>query len=347
MNVQSKRLNEDSVCCFRSITGKGIKVCWEITTRCNLSCHHCMVYPPVRPGLPPDKMLRTADEMKTMNVKKVLISGGEPFLFPHLEKLCSVISSAGILVDINTNATLFTENKLKRLMDRGVNELTISLDGSSADVYETCRPGASFEKVIQNIAAAAAMGFSVDIVFVPTRKNVHQLKEIIDLSQKLGAMSLTIAGLVRFQKAGENWDRLKLEESQVLQLYRDINTGRRESSIPIRTNRVFTPLPPERCGVGKTVLAIDASGYVHPCSLYILPFAPFNDLLNHTPGEIVNSPRFKAALPSALDLKGCAPCRYRKKCGGGCPGVKQMDRVPLNHPDPICDISHEIQNIHF
>ncbi|EDZ95309.1 Radical SAM domain protein [Limnospira maxima CS-328] len=339
MSVKSNRINEDSVCCFRSISSKGIRVCWEILAKCNLSCHHCMVYSPIRKGPSLSRMLQIVEEMTRINVHKVLISGGEPFLFPFLEELCFALYEKGILVDINTNATQFTIEKLEGLKKMGVTELTISLDGSSKEIYEKCRPNANWFQVIENISNAVKLGFDVDIVFVPTKLNQHQLEETANLSCNLNCKSLTVAGLVRFEKAHQNWHSLALDKMELQNLYSRIKKLRSEISIPLRSNRIATSLPPTPCGAGESVLGIDAAGYVHPCPLYILQPSLQNDVIYRPLEEIVYSSEFQSLLPQVNSMNNCSSCPHNSTCKGGCFGVKQMLGLSFKNPDPICEIS--------
>jgi radical SAM protein with 4Fe4S-binding SPASM domain len=60
--------------------------------------------------------------------------------------------SNGIMdVYFNTNATLLTRDVGERLIQGGLDRISISLEGTTAEVYERYRVGASFEKVLMNI----------------------------------------------------------------------------------------------------------------------------------------------------------------------------------------------------
>lgn len=333
--TESIRVNEDSVCCFRSISHRGLRVCWELLDECNLNCPHCLVYPATRPPLELARMFDVVGEMKAAGVRKVLLSGGEPLLFRGLAALCAKLAENGILIDLNTNATLATRDRLRELRDAGVGELTVSLDGASITAYARCRSGAALGDVVRNIGNARRLGFDVDVVYVPTRLNVDEIEDVAELAALLDASSLTVAGLIPFQRGASNRAHLELDASEIAALWHRIDRIRATSPLPIRTNRLVTAKPAEACGAGTTICGIDASGYVHPCPLYILPSGPANDLLLHRFDEIVSAPGFAVrAEPTA----GCPDCASRATCQGGCLGVKRILDIPLTEPDPLCNV---------
>lgn len=311
-------------------------MCWEITSRCNLLCPHCFTYPPVRPELPLTRMVEIVEEMASAGVRRVLLTGGEPLMSPHLDALCHALTDNSILIDVNTNATMANARRLRELASAGVKELTVSLDGGSADDYERCRPGAKFDTVLGNIRTAIALGFSVDLTFVPTALNFHAFQEVARLAEKLKASSLTVAGLVAFQRARDNQALLALHPDQVEELCLKIDLMRNELHTPIWSNRLRTPKPTRPCVAGKNIVGIDASGYMHPCPLYVLPFTRANDLTQHPFVDILRDQNFYPQTLTPNGMVECFNCPHAPNCPGGCLGVKRKLELPAGGPDPLC-----------
>ncbi|WP_054650552.1 radical SAM protein [Salidesulfovibrio brasiliensis] len=54
-------------------------------------------------------------------------------------------------VYFNTNANLLTPEKSAEFIRAGLDRISISVEGVSADLYERCRKGASFDRLLRNI----------------------------------------------------------------------------------------------------------------------------------------------------------------------------------------------------
>jgi radical SAM protein with 4Fe4S-binding SPASM domain len=279
-------------------------------------------------------MLDVAAEMRRAGVRKVLVSGGEPLLFPGLVELCRALTKNGILVDVNTNLTVAAPDTLAELRAADVLELTVSLDGATAEVYSGCRPGGELVRVIENAQLARSHGFLLDFTYVPTQLNIGEFERVADLAGQLGASSLTVAGLVLFGRAIPNQRKLQLTPVQIRSLRARIERYRKSTELPIRTNRISTPHPTEACQAARRVWGIDASGFVHPCALYMLPPDATRDLAERSFDDIVAD--FSGCIDLPRVMTGCQGCVARKSCPGGCLGIKDMMGIDRKAPDTTC-----------
>lgn len=116
--------------------------------------------------------------------------GGEPLLQPHLVEWVSQASKAGCETGFLTNGTLLSEDKVKQLIAAGIDWICVSIDGASADVFETIRPGARFEKICRHLKNLTSQRIGrrprVAINFVMMEQNVDQLEEMVELAADLG-----------------------------------------------------------------------------------------------------------------------------------------------------------------
>ncbi len=62
------------------------------------------------------------------NVQSISLAGGEPLLYPHIEKLISYISSKNLKTKIYTNAVALNEERLRNLKKYGATEFIIHID---------------------------------------------------------------------------------------------------------------------------------------------------------------------------------------------------------------------------
>lgn len=130
----------------------------ESTGVCNLRCPFCATttktWGPDEPGYMKLALFRhIIDEGAVEGLCSIKLSfRGEPTLHPHLSEMVAYAKRKGILdVYFNTNATLLTEALVHRLIDAGLDRISISFEGISKEAYEVYRAGAKYEKVIENV----------------------------------------------------------------------------------------------------------------------------------------------------------------------------------------------------
>jgi len=76
----------------------------------------------------------------------------EPLLINNFEDYVKFASQHGFVdIMINTNATLLSEDRAKKLLDSGLTRIRFSLDAATKETYEKIRIGANYDKVMKNI----------------------------------------------------------------------------------------------------------------------------------------------------------------------------------------------------
>ncbi|MCL4151789.1 UNVERIFIED_CONTAM: hypothetical protein GTU68_024549, partial [Idotea baltica] len=105
-----------------------------VTDRCNLRCFYCMpeegiTFLPKPHLLTFEEMLRMVRMMAELGIKKVRITGGEPFVRKELMSfLRELVAIPGIeKVNITTNGVL-TEHLVPELKALGISSINLSLD---------------------------------------------------------------------------------------------------------------------------------------------------------------------------------------------------------------------------
>lgn len=130
----------------------------ESTGVCNLRCPFCATtmknWGPDVPGyMKMELFKKIIDEGAREGLCSIKLSfRGEPTLHPHLPDMVAYAKQQGILdVYFNTNGTMLTEERIHRLIDAGLDRISISFEGTHKEEYELQRVGAKFEKVVENI----------------------------------------------------------------------------------------------------------------------------------------------------------------------------------------------------
>jgi len=129
----------------------------EVTNSCNLRCPFCattnLKQRTKGQFIPPEMVHKILDEGKENGLYGAKFNDrGEPLLHPQLIDFVKYAKSCG-LVDVyfNTNALLLTEKKIKDLIDAGLNRISISIEGYTADFYERYRVNGKFDVLLKNV----------------------------------------------------------------------------------------------------------------------------------------------------------------------------------------------------
>ena len=167
---------------------------WVITGKCNSRCIHCWSKKSAEEVEYP-LALSLVNQFKELEVSRVIISGGEPLLHPHLLDILREIKRANINISLYTNGSLLTHsiiNKFQTLFTK-FDVVQISLDGPDREVYFLQRQQDFFNDVVHSIKYIASSSFIVRIHFVATPINVEKIFETFKFVNNLGANSFVVS----------------------------------------------------------------------------------------------------------------------------------------------------------
>src|SRR5262245_1653132 len=132
----------------------------EPTNVCNLRCPYCHTGAGRfgrRPGLMRlEPYLQLLDEIGDYLLLVEVFNWGEPMLHPDLPALIAAASARGIATRVNTNLSIpFTSHDADRLVESGLTDLFVSIDGATQEVYERYRVGGDLARVKDNCRLVA------------------------------------------------------------------------------------------------------------------------------------------------------------------------------------------------
>lgn len=180
----------------------------EPVGQCNLRCAMCAIQ--FREDAPQDgrgaflpfaEFQRLLDQFE--HIDELHLQGlGEPLMHPDFFRMVREAAARGLTVSTNSNLTLLTEARARECVESGLDTLHISLDGASAEVYESIRHGANFDKVVRNLGRIVAAKHATQsllpnlrIVTVAMRRNLHELADIVSLAFAHGVDSVFVQHL--------------------------------------------------------------------------------------------------------------------------------------------------------
>lgn len=129
---------------------------FEVTNVCNLKCPFCLTGKGISGG-------RDVRHMKYAEAKQILdavgdyiyflqvYTWGEPLLNKDLIKIIEYAKQKNIYVMLSTNATAMTVDYNRRLLDSGIDYITVAIDGGSNATYQKYRVGGDYNKVLNNV----------------------------------------------------------------------------------------------------------------------------------------------------------------------------------------------------
>lgn len=177
---------------------------------CNLRCRQCWLYgdsmqendwleSAMRDELPAATFARLVDELLGWRGKtSISLMGGEPLLHRELANMVSRLKSLSpsSYVDVSTNGTTLHKDA-ETLLRSGIDQIYVSLDGSSAEANDPVRGAGSFARTMRGLQRCLALRDSfpatrVSLNFTLTALNYRDLPRIAMLADRLGVSELSV-----------------------------------------------------------------------------------------------------------------------------------------------------------
>jgi len=206
--LQDWMLNEIEILQRKTVLKSKIKRLWvTVTTRCNIRCRTCGLW-----SNPWDLPRKTADEVIELfpYLERVVWLGGEVFLYKFFDELFQKgLAFPHLQQQIITNGVILNEEWIKKILKAGA-ELTISVDGTTKDVYEYIRTGASFEKLIENIRIVNELRqkyhskTKIRMNTLIMKSNYHQIEEFVDFAKRYNFDQLSLLAVHFDEDPAEN-----------------------------------------------------------------------------------------------------------------------------------------------
>ena len=165
----------------------------ELTPLCNLKCEMCYVRLS-REEMERQGRLRTVDEwlamgrqMQKAGVLFLLLTGGEPLLYPNFKQLYLGLRGMGMILTINTNGTMIDEEWADFFAQYKPRRINITLYGPDAQTYEAlCRSGEGYEHTVRAVELLTERGVDVRLGASAAKNNAERIEEIITRGEELG-----------------------------------------------------------------------------------------------------------------------------------------------------------------
>jgi AdoMet-dependent heme synthase len=315
-------------------------VAWEVTRQCNLSCLHCRAS--AESGPYPDELttaegLRLLEQIRKVGQPVIILTGGEPLLRPDIFQLARHGHNLGLRMVMAVNGTLLDREKARKLKESGIQRISISMDGATAESHDFFRQvQGAFDGILKGVEAAKSADLEFQINTTVTRYNLHELEKIQERTIELGAVAHHIFMLVPTGRgrsltdqtiSAEEYEKtltwlvkrkdeipLSIKATCAPHYYRILReTARREGKeISFETHGLEAVT--RGCLGGVGFCFISHRGQVQPCG-YLE--ADSGNIREQSFQEIwKSSPVFLALRDQSQYSNKCGRCEYFRVCGG-------------------------------
>jgi len=268
--------------------------------------------------------------------QRVVLHGlGEPLLNPHVAEMVAMAKKQGRHVLFNSNALKLTEELSAKLMAAGLDELRVSVDLPSPELYPSVRRGGTLQSVYDNVArlnrakkAAASALPAVSFWMTEGKDRLEHLSQLVRDAASLGVSEVYLQRLILLD-AGDAVSQNAVfgrDSKDVRRHFAEAERVAKELGVNLWGSGDANPASREDGTVGESWKActrpfsatyITVHGNLLPCCLS--PFTAagrleecvLGNIFEHSFEELWTGPaytRFRAAFRSDAPPVSCASC---------------------------------------
>ncbi len=339
---------------------------FELSPVCNFACKMCYVRKTKKEVQESPRSILTLDdwraiarEAKEAGMLYLLLTGGEPLLWPDFWTLYEELVDLGFLVSINTNGSLIDEEAIARFRKRPPQKISITLYGANDATYRRlCGVDGVFTRVDGAIRSLVKNQITVKINCSLTPENAADLDWIVDYGKNLGVIVMVATYMfppIRRDPAqiGENARFTPEENARYMLRYLRRDRGEKAYKAYLQSILNGSVEPPGleegcidpmdgkiRCRAGRASFWITWDGWMTPCGMMPQPKV---DLMQQN---------FNSCWQAILDIcrelrlsglcENCPNHRLCHTCGAiACAETGSVSGIPTY----LCHTARELQRI--
>jgi pyrroloquinoline quinone biosynthesis protein E len=321
----------------------------EVTHRCPLHCVYCSN---------PLELAATQSELSTAEWTSVFqqsgvlgmlhahFTGGEPLARPDLTELIAAARSAGLYTNLITSGLGLNEDRLRKLVDAGLDHIQISFqDSREAAANWIAGARAHAHKIeLSHAIRRHKLAFTVNLVV--HRQNLDHLEEMIAFIEQLNPERVEIAHTQYYGWAFANRAALLPTRAQLEKAVAIVAVAEQRLAGRIRIDSVvpdYYAKYPKACmgGWGRRLMLINPAGKVLPChAAEVLPGMPFENVREKTLEWIwQESSSFRKFRGEDWMPEPCRSCDRRTEDFGGCRCQAFLLAGDATVTDPACSLA--------
>lgn len=328
-NFTSMNPFETYLCDKASMTNTPISGTFELLPICNMNCKMCYVRMnrtdvDKAGGLQPREFwIKLAEKAIREGLLFLLLTGGEPLLYPDFIELYKTLINKGIYLTVNTNGTLIDEKTAKFFGEYLPRRLNITIYGKDDATYKTlCNNPQGFSQLKQALQYLKKYNVPVKLNCSLTPYNYKQLDDMRRFAEKM-ELPIEIGYYMmppnRKTKKGD-YERHRLSSELAAKAAFDIKmyalspAERKEIANDILLEKDISKLKSKpKCGfwcrAGNSTFWINWQGEMVPCGMLNEPSYSINEYGFQNAWNIMRKEVRKISLSSK-----CYYCDKRSIC---------------------------------
>jgi MoaA/NifB/PqqE/SkfB family radical SAM enzyme len=245
-------------------------VSFKLTNRCQLDCLQCLVADGDRKSnLPVDLYEDILRQVSDYGIHRLSFTGGEPTLHPQFANILDIACRRGFIFSLVTNGWDFSKTlPVLRQYRRGLELITLSLDGAREETHDSMRRAGSYRRVLDAMDLCQKEGIVFDVQTVLTSRNYTEVEAMCDLVVEKGARLLSFMECAPTPRSARHGLDLSPEK------YVELGTDLRKLAPKYRPRLIarsylgaHSPTPWMVCqNLTPLVFSIDAEGRLWLCS---------------------------------------------------------------------------------
>lgn len=251
----------------------------EVTQQCPNRCIYCSSLSDMEKNemLDFDIIRKVIDDVNTLGVKSVSLSGGEPFLRDDITEIVDYIYAQGLKIKFYSSGIYFSDGQytsipatlLEAVKDK-IEALIFNYEATDANLYATIMGTEAANLVLldETIEKSIALGIHVEAHLVPMHCNYRQIPAVLSKLYSMGVSNVSFLRLVTQGRVLENKELVELTIEEQAELKQILIKSGESYKGKIRLGLPFSAAKCAACGTGTVKLTIRYDGYVFPCEAF-------------------------------------------------------------------------------
>lgn len=322
----------------------------QLTNRCNLSCVYCYTESGPDPSgaeLPFEIAKQSLIDVKRAGAINVMLSGGEPAIYPRLIELIEyACEELELKITLVSNGT-YLKPELVEALKKYQCVVQISLDAVDQQGYAAIRGKDILPKALAGIDTLLENEIEITLSSTLTTINQQYAKQIVEYAVDRGIQFVHFAP-THWKEGGPFRPNLFIHD--LYSVLRDLYALQKKHYLYLSIDLIENLVVPVALGIkrkfycnamaGRTVEVASDGGVYFCAAQRDVDEMKMGSISNdRTLYQIIDEAKAKKSFPilGADTIEECLSCEYRYVCAGGCRAMTWHQAGGLNRKHPNCD----------
>lgn len=295
----------------------------EVTHNCPLFCKHCFLNAGKK-GISMElkELQKICKEIIALGVDMIQLTGGEPLIYPGIEKIISYICESNTKLFIATSGMIISSKiyEYLALIKNTGGWVQVSLDGLEATHNNLRGNPSSYSRAVKFITNLISKEVEVQVATCVTTESINEVEDLCKKVKDWGVRVHRIGVVSERGRAKENEIHSSVEFRKKVKNIKN-NLKEKYSSPNFTISGFENEIKPEmqrnikskNCGAGYRTLKISPDYNIHPCPMMNLPLG---NLKNMTLVDFIKKNSHLFAKLESPSEKYCMNCSNFPLCKG-------------------------------